>query len=939
MALESKNFFVIRKDFVVLVPGASLVITFSPRNGAMLAAGNSKIVTSAAILGADVQDSGPPVGPVGPAGLQPVAVVGVVAAADGTAAPTAAGAAPSAGAIRRGVVVTARANEATVAGALTRRLPGGDVAAPVRTPAVSADRAIEFLAKQAPALRPGLNMDLDLIGGGLVVLPDPGGQPEAPKKVRIEVFRPGQNQPIGSRDVSAGGLPLQVTGISTQGLGLAPETWTAKFTNISNTAIECFGEVRFRERRELKVTTINKGLLGRLLRQAVEGLGLTINAENNDLSIDFDPLVKKYSKHALKRIEIGLPGNVSEPVTSNRPDVSLEEVEIDGEIWPALKIKLQLVPNSFELELDSLPHIELADFDFELTISMTQRLRNWAALQDNSNPHRGDFPLVPFIFADINLDTRAHVANPVLGPVIRAFLGDIRDILQVEINKQALALSRYFQGAIHRLADQTRAFHGLRLNGNGDWEVLTGPVFQVTQPLIPLPMGPVLSTEPLGGPQPPEELAQLNAIDHIVVLMMENRSYDHVLGHLSHPDHGNDPRYNGLRGHERNRIAGIRPDAAPGVMQTTQFYPSPPHGFGSVARQVAQGVMDGFGEEFRRALLGKRVVSDPRSIMNFHTLGQLPVYDRLVRDFTVATNWYSALPGPTFPNRFCAIAGQTPILENDDLSQDDAGYLRFPTVFDLLSDAGANGAIDWKFYEHDLTMLRMMDRYRLDSEHIRPFSEFATDAQAGLPRVTFIDPNFVDVPGGGVANDDHPGGADMADGQNLIAGIVNTLAATQGWPNTMLIITYDEHGGFFDHVAPPGSAANPHPGVTRVHPNGPAMLGVRVPAFIVSPRATPGATIDRIFDHTSIIKTIISRFLPGQERSLGPRVAQAAHLGGALSAPPQVFQQTSFNMIASSPLSVAEEIDAGSFHDFMRSLGSPVHRSSALTGRLLSDLD
>ena len=137
-----------------------------------------------------------------------------------------------------------------------------------------------------------------------------------------------------------------------------------------------------------------------------------------------------------------------------------------------------------------------------------------------------------------------------------------------------------------------------------------------------------------------------------------------------------------------------------------------------------------------------------------------------------------------------------------------------------------------------------------------------------LPSVTFIDPDFINVPPG---NDDQPP-ADIADGQHLIGRVVNALINGPRWNKTLLMITYDEHGGFFDHVPPPAAPAVS--GIDR--------YGVRVPAFVVSPWVARGQVTDVVFDHTSILKTIIRRFLSARPPDLGERVAAANDLSMVL---------------------------------------------------------
>jgi phospholipase C len=151
-----------------------------------------------------------------------------------------------------------------------------------------------------------------------------------------------------------------------------------------------------------------------------------------------------------------------------------------------------------------------------------------------------------------------------------------------------------------------------------------------------------------------------------------------------------------------------------------------------------------------------------------------------------------------------------------------------------------------------------------------PMNGFLAHASAGtLPSVSFIDPDFIDVPPGN--DDDAP--ADIADGQIFVAKVVNAVMTGARWDKTLLVIVYDEHGGFFDHVPPPPAA------VVSIGDH----YGVRVPAFVISPWVLPGTVSSVVFDHTSIAKTIARRFMSTNPPDMGQRVAQAHDLSEVLS--------------------------------------------------------
>jgi phospholipase C len=185
----------------------------------------------------------------------------------------------------------------------------------------------------------------------------------------------------------------------------------------------------------------------------------------------------------------------------------------------------------------------------------------------------------------------------------------------------------------------------------------------------------------------------------------------------------------------------------------------------------------------------------------------------------------------------------------------------------------------------------MVNQFRLDDRRVVPATTRFTDDDRGdgffaraklgsLPPVTFIDPNFVDIPPRSTANDDLPP-TDISKGQILVGKIYDALVNSPQWEKTLFVITYDEHGGFFDHVPPPGTTVSGLLAEPEVFP-GVHHLGVRVPTFVVSPWV-PAAVSSVKFDHTSILKTILLRFLRDRMPDLGPRVASAQHLGALLT--------------------------------------------------------
>jgi phospholipase C len=267
--------------------------------------------------------------------------------------------------------------------------------------------------------------------------------------------------------------------------------------------------------------------------------------------------------------------------------------------------------------------------------------------------------------------------------------------------------------------------------------------------------------------------------------------------------------------------------------------------------------MNGFVDNYVRQT--KEPPYAPKQIMHYYTPAQVPVISQLAKAYAVCDQWHASAPNQTWPNRFfvhCATAG---------------GYVNnspphFPYLMPTIQ--GHLNAIDngWKVYFHDMPQSLTLARLWTQRENFRLFEEFAADAAAGrLPCYSFLEPRYFADAGLGMPNDQHPP-HDVIFGEQLIASVYNSVRKSPLWNNTLLVITYDEHGGCYDHAPPP--LALP-PGDNRLHDGFPFdRYGVRVPAVIVSPYIAPGTILrsDAVglphsgppypYDHTSIIATL-----------------------------------------------------------------------------------
>lgn len=385
-------------------------------------------------------------------------------------------------------------------------------------------------------------------------------------------------------------------------------------------------------------------------------------------------------------------------------------------------------------------------------------------------------------------------------------------------------------------------------------------------------------------------------IEHVVVLMLENRSFDCMLGRL----YPKSAAFEGLSGAESNLFH--RPDGTAqtvpvwndtGMDATTACIPDPDPGelFPDMNAQLfGQGgvasdgppPMSGFVDDYMSQAPG---TPDPRAVMHYFTPEQVPVISALARAFGLSDQWHASAPCQTWPNRFFAHAGTCAgYVDNDHFPLP----FKQPTIFRRLQDAGKS----WHVYFHDVPQVTTIEDLWVEAPlHFKLYEEFPKDAASGsLPNYSFIEPRyFTDGPLGLVPNDEHPP-HNVAYGEQLIASVYNAVRAAPTWKKTLFIITYDEHGGCYDHMPPP-AAVSPD----ALRPDGFAFdrYGVRVPAVIVSPWVPPGSIVRSApaglphdgppypFDHTSIIKTL--RALFGLGNPLTARDAAAPDLLSALT--------------------------------------------------------
>ena len=387
------------------------------------------------------------------------------------------------------------------------------------------------------------------------------------------------------------------------------------------------------------------------------------------------------------------------------------------------------------------------------------------------------------------------------------------------------------------------------------------------------------ASNPVGGVSLP---AGLDNLKHIVVLMMENRSFDHMLGGLSLVMEKGAKKYpliNGLTGNESN--PDTQNNAVP--VQSLAKYQGqldhdPDHHFPGVDLQIfggAQGPgrvanMQGFVKSY--ATQAKNL-NNSHAIMNYFPPEKLPVLTLLATEYAVFNGWFSSIPGPTICNRAFAHYGTS--FGQVDM---DIFYILDPilSIYERINNAGMRGKI--YYYDQKSSTMEIVNLLTNQPQVFGSYSQFIGDCNGGtLPEYCFIEPCYNDHPGPGsgeiLASDQHPD-HNVQEGERFIANTYNAIRTNPDlWESTAMLIVYDEHGGIYDHVAPPAcmpdgyNASADKTGTGR--PFAFDRLGVRVPAILVSPYIPRGTVVPGtedpnkglIFEHACIPGTATNFFL------------------------------------------------------------------------------
>jgi phospholipase C len=335
------------------------------------------------------------------------------------------------------------------------------------------------------------------------------------------------------------------------------------------------------------------------------------------------------------------------------------------------------------------------------------------------------------------------------------------------------------------------------------------------------------------------------SIDHVIVVMMENRSFDHYFGSLT------------LAG--RSDVDGLTKDMFNLDSNGDKVFvhkaerrrvcvEDPPHGWSAYDLQFGGGKNDGFiRAHLENGHHAEAIHDDPtlfdiykKTVMQYYTPDQLPFLHNLANDFALCQKWFCSVRGPTWPNRWYLHGAQS----NGETGNNFNGKYEFEMIYDRLTAKD----ISWGYYYSDLPFLALApalkERHK-DKDFLRGIKRFFQDIDnEQLPQYCMVDPGFA-------LNDDHPP-HHVGLGQQFLSSIYHAVAQSKYWDKCLFVITYDENGGFFDHVAPPTTKDNfADKGFDR--------LGFRVPSVVAGPYVKQTVS-DTVYDHTSVLAFLEWRF-------------------------------------------------------------------------------
>jgi phospholipase C len=365
-------------------------------------------------------------------------------------------------------------------------------------------------------------------------------------------------------------------------------------------------------------------------------------------------------------------------------------------------------------------------------------------------------------------------------------------------------------------------------------------------------------------------------VDNIVIVMMENHSFDQYFGHLNQYASRTDIESAPASTTNPDTDAGLQPWVhAPHLCSLDTD-----HTWAGTRKEIDNGMMDGFAQVNQGTpvpaapdggKLDPSLGSGGRSLW-WYDQTDLPFYYELANTFALADHYHSSVPGPTWPNRtfFYAATSFGGTQTGGAFPLADQSKYPYPgnplSILDELEDS----SVSWTYYSDSVLATPILLygpgwQNRWQRTVSAKFADFLSAASAGqLPAVSFVDPNLnISSSGSGSESDEHPPG-DIQEGQQFVSQVVQAVMTSPQWSHTALFITYDEHGGFYDHVSPPAACAPDTIAPILVSGDmtkgGFDLYGIRVLLIAVSPYAKKGYVGHRLYDHTSLTRFIEAKF-------------------------------------------------------------------------------
>jgi phospholipase C len=382
-------------------------------------------------------------------------------------------------------------------------------------------------------------------------------------------------------------------------------------------------------------------------------------------------------------------------------------------------------------------------------------------------------------------------------------------------------------------------------------------------------------------------------IDHVIVVMLENRSFDHLLGYLSLSDGKAGLAVEGLRSDQAwqdsyTNLVGAHSYPIHRLAPGDTNPDDPPHDKSSINTQIhtapkgpGPDEMGGFVQSFLEAHPDS---VDPGFVMGHYDASTVPTYDFLSRNFCVCDHWFASVPLGTQANRLMAMSGESKVVDNIKPLPDQQLVYDWLDARHVPWNVYVSGGYAPFFLMMGRWAPRIVESLALGNGNFHRYGDFQSDwvAAKEFASVAFIEPQYSDAPMS-QPNDDHPPTAPISRGQAFVSGIYDVLISNPArWAKTLMIVTYDEHGGFFDHV-PPLSVG------TTIGTTTLTTTGIRVPALLISPYVGEGQVFSEALDHTSILQFLGERFASDgtYSSSVSNRQQHFGRIANALSKQPR----------------------------------------------------